>query len=1047
MSNLLKRLGTGVVLIASYQVLFTQGPSPDCDALLYRNELDSAMHCYLEMQEGASTEMQVRALAGQIRCQVRQGASAKADSLLQIGQQWIDGDLPLTPAVRADLLLARGEYLRANSQLPEALRQFLVLAQLSPEQAPRAQALGLFQTGLTYERIGRYDSCLHYMEAAYPRLLLHIDTTSMAFSELYNGLGIAYYRGGALQKAESFFLKSRDLARREIGWLSRDVAVCMNNLSSIARSQEDYGKAIGYAEQSLRIYELLQDEQGASGAQFSLGIYHYFTGDYGRAQDYLRACASTRRALLGKQHYSLIGTYEVLGITYEETGNYEKTLDYLGLARRIIQHNFEAGSLREGYNYENTALTFQNLGQLDSAQYYMELAHRILVQQLPPTDYALATHYYNFASILYDQDRYAAALRELDRSDAICQQLDRTASATFGQNLALRALLLWELRNEDQAAATFAAALRTIRQNNSDSFLLSPITLEVLNPYLQFLYQRYQRNGGQENLQQFEQYGQHYLLLSNRLRRQFLDPYTKRALSRENVEVYSRLLGAYQQLYQQKGEARFLRACYEFAEYNRAALLRDLLDSRISSYAGIPDSVLHREQQLRQQVATLQQQVLNRPDSSALGQALFASKETLNSYAEDLLQRYPRYHELRFNDQLPQLDSLQAAIAPDQAFIEYMQDDTAFYALLVTAEDLQLLRLGERDTIERAVEQWRTAIQHLDAQALQRSGWFLHTLLWNRLQGFLPGKRVSIIPVGVLFYLNFDALPTGRPDQPYLLHEYQLSYGLSLSTLLRQSQSEVYRGPLLSIAPGFEPDLKAHYRNSLDSLQPADKDYLQTVRQPHTLKLVAQLERLFRQRSFTAQQATEAQVRTKLGEAPFIFMGTHAIADADDPLRSRLLLAQSDDPQTDGYLHAYELFGIPMRANLAILNACESGLGQLRDGEGMISLAYAFQSSGCPSTLMSLWKVDERSSSRITRLFLEGLAAGRSSADALRTAKLTYLKEAPEEMQHPFYWSGLVLMGPDRPLPLQRRPTWYYWAGGILVASMLLGALWQSYRS
>ncbi|MEZ4949999.1 MAG: CHAT domain-containing protein [Saprospiraceae bacterium] len=90
-----------------------------------------------------------------------------------------------------------------------------------------------------------------------------------------------------------------------------------------------------------------------------------------------------------------------------------------------------------------------------------------------------------------------------------------------------------------------------------------------------------------------------------------------------------------------------------------------------------------------------------------------------------------------------------------------------------------------------------------------------------------------------------------------------------------------------------------------------------------------------------------------------LYFGTHAIADAEDPLRSKLVLAKDFEGE-DGYLHAYELLGLPIEADLAVLNACESGLGNIQKGEGMISLSYSLQFAGCPSTVMSLWKVDEK---------------------------------------------------------------------------------------
>jgi CHAT domain-containing protein len=164
-------------------------------------------------------------------------------------------------------------------------------------------------------------------------------------------------------------------------------------------------------------------------------------------------------------------------------------------------------------------------------------------------------------------------------------------------------------------------------------------------------------------------------------------------------------------------------------------------------------------------------------------------------------------------------------------------------------------------------------------------------------------------------------------------------------------------------------------------------------------------------------------VKANIHEGQVLYFGTHAIADPTDPLRSKLVLAKEvGEQREDGYLHAYELFGLPLQAELAVLNACESGVGNLQKGEGMISLAYSMHYAGCPSTVLSLWKVDEKINTGITAQFLDYLQQGVSSSEALRQAKLDYLNSADARGQHPFYWGGMVLLGKDNPVALAAQP-------------------------
>ncbi|MCB0502511.1 MAG: CHAT domain-containing protein, partial [Bacteroidetes bacterium] len=122
--------------------------------------------------------------------------------------------------------------------------------------------------------------------------------------------------------------------------------------------------------------------------------------------------------------------------------------------------------------------------------------------------------------------------------------------------------------------------------------------------------------------------------------------------------------------------------------------------------------------------------------------------------------------------------------------------------------------------------------------------------------------------------------------------------------------------------------------------------------------------------------------------------------------------------QNDGYLHAYEFYNLSLQSDLAVLTACESGIGNIQKGEGMISLAYSLNFAGCPSVIMSLWKIDEKTNTEITSYFYKYLAKGNSINAALRSAKLDYLNKASGTLQHPFYWSGLVLMGNDNAIDM-----------------------------
>lgn len=1018
--------------LLKYPVLFVffifgaSGPfsySQNPDSLLSRggksyaaDQLDSARWYYQTAFRIEDPNIRIQALAGLAKVTIREADMAATDSLIGLGDELVaKEEVDLEPLCRFRII--KGEFFRANSRFREALETHKVTiekSRLLPDSL-MIHANALYYTALTFERLSEYDSSLVYADRAFTLFQEHMDTTSLSFSGITNGMGVVYYRANRIEEAEQFYLKSRAIAEDKLGPVSSDLAICLSNLSSIARAKEDYHQAIAYSERALKIFRLLNDESGISGAYYGLGVYHYFLGDYGRTKDYMEACIAIRERLYSPMHYSLIGPYEVLGIALEEAGRYEQTLSYLRKVRKIIRANYPPGNITAGFNYENTAICFMKTGQLDSALYYIQLSNQILPEQLPEDDYSLAVHYFSYANILYQLDRLKESTNYLKQSSRVYETLDMSASTEYAQNIAMQGLIAAERGDWKTADQSFKKALEKIRlpaeDNAPPSYRETPNSLWLLNEYMDYQFRKYSATGESPALEEFERYSALYLDLSDRFRKRFIDPYTKSILIKDNAEVYSRNIDIYHHLYQKEKQDAYLKAAYDFSEYGRTCLLRDWQDEKVSTYAGIPDSLIEVETKLKKKLTDLNEQVLENPASEQARGDLFAAKEELNRHIEKVREEFPRYYELKFNSQAPSLAEVQRQLKPGENIIEYVSGDTAYYALVINEQKTTFRRLGNRTVIDALIQDWKRQIRAQDGNLLNSIAQKLNQSLWAPLAADLTGERVTLIPVGPLFYLNFETLPS--PTGTYLIQDFNISYALSL-TVLYSEEAEKAQGSILAIAPGFEDAIKQAYKDRLDSLEQADEDFLRTVRQPWSLKLAKSLEKRFTPKVFTGLGATESTVKKQLSQGNILYFGTHAIAEPEDPLRSRLILAKEVGEQNeDGYLHAYELYGIPLQAELAVLNACESGLGSIQKGEGMISLAYSMHYAGCPSTVLSLWKVDEKISTQITESFFNYLNKGFSKSQALRQAKLDYLEQAQNLQSHPFYWGGMVLMGKD----------------------------------
>jgi CHAT domain-containing protein len=116
--------------------------------------------------------------------------------------------------------------------------------------------------------------------------------------------------------------------------------------------------------------------------------------------------------------------------------------------------------------------------------------------------------------------------------------------------------------------------------------------------------------------------------------------------------------------------------------------------------------------------------------------------------------------------------------------------------------------------------------------------------------------------------------------------------------------------------------------------------------------------------------------------------------------------------ENDNKLFINELYNETLNANMVVLSACDTGNGFYENGEGVISLSRAFNYAGIPSTVMSLWKVDDDATAKIMTYFYKHLKDGETKDEALKKAKLAYLENTEDELlRHPYYWSGFVITG------------------------------------
>ena len=169
-------------------------------------------------------------------------------------------------------------------------------------------------------------------------------------------------------------------------------------------------------------------------------------------------------------------------------------------------------------------------------------------------------------------------------------------------------------------------------------------------------------------------------------------------------------------------------------------------------------------------------------------------------------------------------------------------------------------------------------------------------------------------------------------------------------------------------------------------------------------------------RLFLRENATEENL-LKVNAPKILYLSTHGFFLKDKSilnpmLKSIILLDGANESirhkKGNGIVSGLELAGLNLHGTeLVVLSACQTGVGEVEDAEGVAGLSKAFMRAGARKIIMTLWSVDDSKSSLLMKKFFEGVQSGLSYGNALREAKLWMIRD--KESSHPFYWSGFVM--------------------------------------
>ncbi|MDR8391352.1 CHAT domain-containing protein [Aliifodinibius sp. S!AR15-10] len=905
------------------------------------------------------------------------------------------------PQVKVWQLLARLDIEQSRYQQAMAhLEKSLTLLAEHAGTLRKLRAELIFLRGNVFDSQGKYEKALdQYFESL--DLGNRAENPDALFTgQLYNSIGVTYQKMARHEMALQYLQKSIDIDRQALGPNHPDVSAGLNNIAIIKYYQGDYQQALDYMKEAT---QTLSNYWGENHPQVAVGynnisIVYSEMGQLQEAISYMERSIAIKRKLIGEVNLDVAIGYQNLGALHYDLEEYDQAIANYHKALDLHRQIFDGG-------HPEIANVYANLGEAYTAKKEYRNALEYLQKDLEMN-----------TGLLGGQHPFIA-----DTHTKIGQNfehLDEPGTALVHYRKAISILV-------DESASESSS------QNQSFDSVTHPVFLmEALQGKGSAHRSLFLQDGRMEDLRQaFETYLDASILI-RKMQTDYRSDESKLMLGTRADEIYDAGLETSYDLYEQTGDPRQIQYALYFAEQGKAqVLLEQLLETNAQSFAGIPDSLVAHERNIRRDLTRLHRQIkektgqekhIDSVQTSALQDSVYILKQKLNNHIESLEQTYPEYHQLKYQDINITPQEIQRLLEPGQTLIEYSLVKNEVYAFVITQEQVTLKKMEVDSTLAAQVRNFRQAVVDENHQAYTELSYTLYRQLFQPLESSISGNSLFIIPDGALHYLPFEALISqsagGTGDYTslsYLLKSFSISYSPSATLVKywsRKSQvpSKTDKS-FLAFAPVFSSAEMTASKESQDRRLPP------RTALPLSRYEVQQVDSIMSMQGYGTdlylnRQASERAFKASaLDRYEIIHLATHAYMADDPEIDPGIYFAEEPDLKEDGILRLEEVYNLNLNAKLVVLSACETGLGNFYEGEGVMSLARAFEYAGAQNLLVSLWKVDDRSTAELMIEFYNSMLVEGTMREAMRQAKLHLMND--RRYASPRFWAPFILLG------------------------------------
>jgi CHAT domain-containing protein/Tfp pilus assembly protein PilF len=695
-----------------------------------------------------------------------------------------------------------------------------------------------------------------------------------------------------------------------------------------------------------------------------------------------------------------------IGLVYMAIGNAERALEYF---QKSLALHLETGNARLTTAYSNIGRAYNELGNIPTALEYFQKALKNAETIGEKKNIAIA--HYHIGNILKNSGRYDQAIQHFRDASNITEELgDRKWMANSLHGLAL---IYSQQNNPSQAFENNEKAIQIAREIGFMDTLSSALYLQA------------QLKRKQGEMEEAIRAMKESINLIEDVRVNLQLEEEKAVFFGEKQDLYVDLI---QMLLENGNNAEAL----EYAERSKARAFIDMLaESNIDPNRKLDEKMKEKKLSLETKYAELHKKLWTQRDSNEsekeLLKKLNEQRKTLDaeyeSWKRDIRSQNPEYADLNYPVPL-QLQQIQQLLDEKTALLEYTAGVDSSFLFLITNDGLESFVIPGEKEISTRVREFQKLIlnpeplwEKLESSEtkLKAVSKELYRILVKPAASQIANKqRLVIAPDGVLNHLPFEALMNDKRAGEYLVSDFQIHYIPSSTALaqIRQRIGNSHKAVQKQFLAFADPNYGSP-EGTID-LYRIGEFFGKVSGLPNTKTEVEEIAKLYRRNAvatFTGEAASEKNVKSiKLDDYKKVHFATHGLINEAQPQFSSLLLSFNQNEKEDGYLMMREIFDLKLNAELVVLSACRTGLGQEIRGEGVRSLARAFIYAGTPSVLVTLWNVSDKSTADFMKMFYSKMEKEHlNKAAALRAARLQMIRG--KKYSHPYYWAPFVLIG------------------------------------